>query len=73
METKQALEKWLNNEATPADMQVLNAWPEFDSYKKIDAHTKRMVLPEHDITSGIKGTSSILKSSMSFDKFIFSN
>ena len=54
METKQALEKWLNNEATPADMQVLNAWPDFDSYKKIDAHTKRMVLPEHDITSGIK-------------------
>ena len=41
METKQALEKWLNNEATPADMQVLNAWPEFDFYKKIDAHTKR--------------------------------
>jgi transmembrane sensor len=54
METKQALEKWLNNEATPAEMQVLNAWPDFDSYKKIDAHTKRMVLPEHDITSGIK-------------------
>ena len=37
METKLALEKWLNNDATPADMQVLNAWPEFDSYKKIDA------------------------------------
>lgn len=54
METKQALEKWLNNEATPAEMQVLNAWPDFDIYKKIDAHTKRMVLPEHDITSGIK-------------------
>jgi ferric-dicitrate binding protein FerR (iron transport regulator) len=54
METKQALEKWLNNEATPAEMQVLTAWPEFDSYKKIDTHTKRMVLPEHDITSGIK-------------------
>jgi hypothetical protein len=34
METKIALGKWLNNDATPADMQVLNAWPEFDSYKK---------------------------------------
>ena len=64
METKQALEKWLNNEATPADMQVLNAWPDFDSYKKIDAHTKRMVLPEHDITSGIKA----LRDTLLFNK-----
>ena len=64
METKQALEKWLNNEATPSDMQVLNAWPDFDSYKKIDTHTKRMVLPEHDITSGIKA----LRDTLLFNK-----
>ena len=54
METKQALEKWLNNEASPEDMQVLNQWPGFDIYKKIDTHTKAMVLPEHDAISGLK-------------------
>ena len=34
METKQALEKWLNNEATPADMQVLKHGQILISIKK---------------------------------------
>ncbi|MDB3976783.1 FecR family protein [Flavobacteriaceae bacterium] len=54
MEAKQALKKWLDNQATPSDMEVLELWPDFDIYKKIDAHTKEILLPEHDITSGIK-------------------
>lgn len=54
MEAKKALKKWLDNQATPSDMEVLELWPDFDIYKKIDAHTKEILLPEHDIASGIK-------------------
>lgn len=54
MEAKKALKKWLDNQATPSDMEVLELWPDFDVYKKIDAHTKEILLPEHDIASGIK-------------------
>ena len=53
MEVKKALKKWLDNQATPSDMEVLELWPDFDIYKKIDAHTKKILLPEHDIASGI--------------------
>lgn len=54
MKTQELLEKWLNNETTPADMEVLNAWPDFELYKKIDIHTKRIETPAHDIAAGIK-------------------
>lgn len=54
MEAKKALKKWLDNQATPSDMEVLELWPDFDVYKKIDAHTKEILLPEHNIASGIK-------------------
>ena len=54
MEAKKALKKWLDNQATPSDMEVLELWPDFDIYKKIDAYTKEILLPEHDIASGIK-------------------
>jgi ferric-dicitrate binding protein FerR (iron transport regulator) len=54
MNTKELLEKWLNNEATPLDMEALNAWPYFELYKKIDRHTKDIEVPTHDIISGLK-------------------
>jgi transmembrane sensor len=54
MNTQKLLEKWLNNEATPADMEALNAWPDFELYKKIDQHTKRIAVPTLDIVSGLK-------------------
>ncbi|MFT4674273.1 MAG: transmembrane sensor [Saprospiraceae bacterium] len=54
MPTQESLERWLNNEASPADMDLLNAWPDFKLYKKIDAHTKRIAIPVHDITSGMQ-------------------
>ena len=54
MEAKKALKKWLDNQATPSDMEVLELWPDFDVYKKIDAHTKEILLPAHNIASGIK-------------------
>lgn len=54
MKTQELLEKWLNNEATPADMEVLNAWPDFELYKKIDRQTKRIEVPTHDISNGLK-------------------
>ena len=54
MEAKKALKKWLDNQATPSDMEVLELWPDFDIYKKIDVHTKEILLPEHDILSGLK-------------------
>jgi hypothetical protein len=45
----------------------------FTQFLPIAATENQVHGGEAHITSGIKGTSSILKSSMSFDKFIFSN
>tara|TARA_B100000795_G_scaffold71256_1_gene50121 strand:- start:12396 stop:13313 length:918 start_codon:yes stop_codon:yes gene_type:complete len=54
MNTQESLEKWLNNQASPADMDVLNAWPDFKIYKKIDLHTKAIAVPVHDIPFAIQ-------------------
>lgn len=52
--TQKHLHKWLNDEATPADLEELQDMPEFSSYQKIDRYVKRMVLPEHPTDSGLE-------------------
>jgi len=45
MDTK-LLDKWLNGTHTADDLKQLETFPEFAAYRKIDAYTKRIELPE---------------------------
>jgi transmembrane sensor len=54
MKKEDLLEKWLNDEITSAELEVLRTMPEFSSYLKIDAFTKRIELPVHDTEAGLQ-------------------
>ena len=50
---KDLIDKWLNNEATPADFEDLRTMPEFTSYLKIDKFVKRIEMPDFDVEAGL--------------------
>jgi ferric-dicitrate binding protein FerR (iron transport regulator) len=56
------LHTWLNDEATPADLEELQHMPEFSSYQKIDRYVKQMVLPEHPVETGLLDVKQQLRS-----------
>ena len=45
MKEKDLLDKWLNDELTPEEFEVIRTIPEFSSYQKIDDHIKHIDLP----------------------------
>jgi len=53
MMKKRLIDKWLNNEATPADFEDLRTMPEFSSYLKIDEYVKKLDLPALDLDEGL--------------------
>ncbi|MFT7071859.1 MAG: ferric-dicitrate binding protein FerR (iron transport regulator) [Patiriisocius sp.] len=54
MENKELVHKWLNGEASPAELEALKKDPVFAAYANIDARTKQMETPEHDIYKGLE-------------------
>lgn len=48
MKKKDLLDKWLNDELTPEEFEVIRTIPEFSSYQKIDDFAKRIELPHGD-------------------------
>ncbi len=52
--TQKPLHNWLNDEATPADLEELQRMPEFPSYQKIDSFVKRMKVPTHETETGLR-------------------
>lgn len=53
MMKKDLIEKWLNNEATPADFEDLRTLPEFSSYLKIDEFVKKIEVPNFESDAGL--------------------
>jgi ferric-dicitrate binding protein FerR (iron transport regulator) len=61
MKKEDLVDKWLNDELTPEEFEVIRTLPEFSSYQKIDDFVKRISLPENDVESGLKGLKSNLE------------
>ncbi len=51
---KQLLDKWLNGTHTVEDLAILETYPEFAAYQKIDAYTKQIEIPSFDAEAGLK-------------------
>ncbi|MAZ73888.1 MAG: anti-sigma factor [Flavobacteriaceae bacterium] len=50
----QLLDKWLNGTHTAEDLAILETFPEFAAYQKIDAYTKQIEIPPFNTDAGLK-------------------
>jgi ferric-dicitrate binding protein FerR (iron transport regulator) len=50
---QELLDKWLNGEISPSEMEVLKMDPNFTEYLKIDAFVKQIEMPSHDTTESL--------------------
>ncbi len=50
----QLLDKWLNGTHTAQDLAILETYPEFAAYQKIDAHTKKIETPSFNTEAGLQ-------------------
>lgn len=50
----QLLDKWLNGTHTAEDLAILETYPEFAAYQKIDAYTQQIEIPSFDTEAGLK-------------------
>lgn len=53
MKKKDLLDKWLNDELTPEEFEVIRTIPEYSSYLKIDTFVKSIELPEIKVEAGL--------------------
>lgn len=53
MKKKDLVDKWLNDELTPEEFEVLRTFPEFSSYQKIDQFVKELDTPEDQTEAGL--------------------
>lgn len=61
MEKDYLLHKWLNNEATPEELEQLKTDPEYASYIQIAAASAGFLMPEMDSESNFKAISNKIK------------
>ncbi|MGJ8666769.1 MAG: FecR family protein [Patiriisocius sp.] len=52
MENSDILEKWLNGDLSPKELEAFNANPDFAIYRKIDREVQKIELPSHDVATG---------------------
>ena len=50
---QELLDKWLNGEISPSEMEVLKMDPNFAEYLKIDALVKQIEMPSHDTSEDL--------------------
>lgn len=61
MEKNYVLHKWLNNEATPEELELLKADPEYAPYLKIAEASKGFEIPEMDLEANKEAISNKIK------------
>src|SRR5690606_40076934 len=61
MEKDYLLHKWLNNEATPGELEQLKTVPEYASYIQIAAASSHFEIPKMDIEANFKAISNNIK------------
>lgn len=72
MKKKDLVDKWLNDELTPEEFEVLRTLPEFSSYQKIDAFVHQLDNPEPLTEEGLIELKSKLSASSSSQSRFFS-
>lgn len=50
---QELLDKWLNGEISPSELEVLKRDPNFTEYLKIDAFVKQIQMPSHDASESL--------------------